>query len=88
MVKKSKTQCIGILTSGGDCPGLNAAIRAVTKSVLNDYYNVMIGYDSGHCIAVPLEEVAGTHKDVPVDHPMIVSARLVATCLGDQIAEF
>jgi len=24
--------CIGILTSGGDCPGLNAAIRAVAKT--------------------------------------------------------
>jgi 6-phosphofructokinase 1 len=25
-------RCIGILTAGGDCPGLNAAIRAVAKS--------------------------------------------------------
>lgn len=31
---KSKTQCIGILTSGGDCPGLNAAIRGVAKGAL------------------------------------------------------
>lgn len=30
----SKTQCIGILTSGGDSPGMNAAIRAVTRSAL------------------------------------------------------
>jgi len=30
----SKAKCIGILTSGGDCPGLNAAIRGVAKSVL------------------------------------------------------
>jgi 6-phosphofructokinase len=28
---KTPTQKIGILTSGGDCPGLNAAIRAVIK---------------------------------------------------------
>ena len=32
---KSKTKCIGILTSGGDCPGLNAAIRAVAKSAMH-----------------------------------------------------
>ena len=25
-------KCIGILTSGGDAPGMNAAIRAVTPS--------------------------------------------------------
>ena len=26
--------CIGILTSGGDAPGMNAAIRAVTRSAI------------------------------------------------------
>jgi 6-phosphofructokinase 1 len=30
----SKTKCIGILTSGGDCPGLNAAIRGVAKAAM------------------------------------------------------
>ena len=29
---KSKAKCIGILTGGGDCPGLNAVIRAVVKT--------------------------------------------------------
>jgi ATP-dependent phosphofructokinase / diphosphate-dependent phosphofructokinase len=28
----SPTRCIGILTSGGDCPGLNAVIRAAARS--------------------------------------------------------
>ena len=28
---------IGILTGGGDCPGLNALIRAVVKSAINEY---------------------------------------------------
>lgn len=32
------TKCIGILTSGGDAPGMNAAIRAVTRSAI---YNGM-----------------------------------------------
>jgi 6-phosphofructokinase len=32
--------------------------------------------------AVPLEEVAGRKKLVPLDHPWIRSARLVGTCLG------
>ena len=31
---ESKTKCIGILTSGGDCPGLNAAIRGVAKAAM------------------------------------------------------
>lgn len=29
-----KVKCIGILTSGGDAPGMNAAIRAVTRSAI------------------------------------------------------
>jgi len=29
--KKSKTPAIGVVTGGGDCPGLNAAIRAVVR---------------------------------------------------------
>lgn len=38
--------CIGILTSGGDCPGLNAAIRAVGKTALGCGMNV-IGFKDG-----------------------------------------
>jgi len=32
---------IGVLTGGGDCPGLNAAIRAVTKSAIQRGYEVL-----------------------------------------------
>ena len=35
MAKKSRARCIGILTAGGDCPGLNAAIRGVAKAALH-----------------------------------------------------
>jgi 6-phosphofructokinase 1 len=51
-------------------------------------YNVLIGYDSGLCVPIPLEAVAGQRKAVPPDHPMITSARLVGTCLGDEIPTF
>lgn len=44
---KSKTKCIGILTSGGDCPGLNAAIRGVVKPALNMYNMKVIGVLDG-----------------------------------------
>jgi 6-phosphofructokinase 1 len=37
---------IGILTGGGDCPGLNAAIRATTKAALKVGYEV-IGFHDG-----------------------------------------
>lgn len=37
---------IGILTSGGDCPGLNAVIRAVTKTGFWIGYQVL-GFEKG-----------------------------------------
>src|SRR5262245_45169418 len=40
-------RCIGILTSGGDCPGLNAAIRGVVKPCLSDFHIEVIGIEKG-----------------------------------------
>ena len=40
-------QRIGILTSGGDCPGLNAAIRAVGKTAQDMYNMRVIGFVNG-----------------------------------------
>ena len=39
---------IGILTGGGDCPGLNAAIRAIVKSAGNDFNLSVIGFRDGY----------------------------------------
>ncbi len=38
---------IGILTSGGDCPGINATIRGVGKTAINHYGMEVIGIHSG-----------------------------------------
>jgi 6-phosphofructokinase 1 len=47
MAKPSKPKRIGILTAGGDSPGLNAAIRGVGKSALNCYGMEIIGFRDG-----------------------------------------
>ncbi|BDI08223.1 6-phosphofructokinase [Sphaerotilus microaerophilus] len=39
---------IGILTGGGDCPGLNAVIRAVTKSLIQRCGAEVIGIEDGY----------------------------------------
>ena len=46
-MKKSKAKCIGILMAGGDCPGLNAAIRGVAKAAINEYGIKVIGFQDG-----------------------------------------
>ena len=38
---------VGVLTGGGDCPGLNAVIRAVTKSLIGQGQCEVIGIEDG-----------------------------------------
>jgi 6-phosphofructokinase 1 len=47
VARRVKTKCIGILTAGGDCPGLNAAIRGVAKAVIADHGMKVIGILDG-----------------------------------------
>lgn len=42
-----RPRCIGILTAGGDCPGLNAAIRGVAKAAMHRYNMRVIGFQDG-----------------------------------------
>ena len=42
-----KARRIGVLTGGGDCPGLNAVVRAVTKSAINGYNYEVFGFLDG-----------------------------------------
>jgi 6-phosphofructokinase 1 len=45
--KKSKNRCVGILTAGGDCPGLNAAIRGVAKAAISAWGMKVVGVLDG-----------------------------------------
>ena len=45
---QQKLNCIGVMTSGGDSPGMNAAVRAVVKTALTnhiDVYAIFHGYE-------------------------------------------
>src|SRR4051794_35521488 len=44
----SKRRAVGILTGGGDCPGLNAVIRAATRTALHydwEVFGIEDGFD-------------------------------------------
>jgi len=47
MGKITRGQKIGILTAGGDCPGINAAIRGVGKTAIVKYGMKLIGISDG-----------------------------------------
>jgi len=46
-MNKRAIRKIGMLTGGGDCPGLNAVIRAVVKTAYNNYNVKIIGIADG-----------------------------------------
>jgi 6-phosphofructokinase 1 len=45
---KSVTGTFGILTAGGDCPGLNAAIRGVCRAAYDRYHMTILGIAGGY----------------------------------------
>ena len=43
VARKTSLRRIGVLTGGGDCPGLNAVIRAVTKTAIHEHEVEVLG---------------------------------------------
>jgi len=53
-------------------------------NVINEgKFGVMVAIRDGEIEAVPLDQVIGKHKQIPLSHPWIQSARNVGTSLGD-----
>ncbi|WP_143902725.1 6-phosphofructokinase [Tepidimonas thermarum] len=67
---------IGILTGGGDCPGLNAVIRAVAKSLMRQCGAEVIGIEDGF---------AGLLEDAPRVRPLTWEAVSGILMLGGTI---
>ncbi len=44
----SEMKRIGVLTGGGDCPGLNAVIRAVVRTAIGNYGLAVVGIEDGY----------------------------------------
>ncbi|MDX3573080.1 6-phosphofructokinase [Streptomyces sp. ID05-47C] len=55
---------VGVLTGGGDCPGLNAVIRAVVRKGVQEYGHEFVGYRDGW--RGPLEG-----RSAPLDIPAV-----------------
>ncbi len=63
---------------------LATRLGTACASYINDgRYGVMVAARGDGVEAVPLDQVAGKRKVVPLDHPWIETARLVGTNLGD-----
>jgi ATP-dependent phosphofructokinase / diphosphate-dependent phosphofructokinase len=80
---------IGVLTGGGDCPGLNAVIRAVAKTALNRFGMEVIGQK----VAVDIENQTGIEtRSIVLGHVQrggspIPMDRVLATEFGSAAVE-
>src|SRR3712207_2338635 len=54
---------IGILTGGGDCPGLNAVIRGIVRKGINVHGHELIGYRNGWAGVLNDDAVRLTHEN-------------------------
>src|SRR5574344_1908671 len=72
---------IGILTAGGDCPGINATIRGVCKTAINHYHFEAVGIHGGFTGLL--------EKDVEIfdDHSSSGLLNLGGTMLGTSRAK-
>lgn len=50
-------------------------------------FGYMVAKRGEDFVPLPLEDVAGKRRTVPLDHPLIRAARAVKTCLGDSVIE-
>ncbi len=57
---------------------------AVADVIAEGGHGVMVGMRNGEAATVPLEEVAGKRKTVPLDHPWIGTAHSLGISLGDR----
>ena len=86
---ESRVTILGHLQRGGIPSAADRLLATRLGTACAEYIDqgvsgVMIAARGDGAEAVPLEQVAGNRKDVPLDHPWIQSAREVGTCLGDR----
>ena len=62
--RKGTPKRIGILTAGGDCPGINAAIRGVGKTAIVKYGMTVVGISDGYAGLIHKEYRELTESDL------------------------
>ncbi len=85
---ESRITILGHLQRGGTPSAADRLLAtklgtAAAALINQSTYGVLVASRGEGTQAVPLEEVAGIRKVVPLDHPWVESARRVGTCLGD-----
>ncbi len=85
---ESRVTILGHVQRGGTPSAadrlLATRLGAATVEVINEgRFGVMIASRGEEAVPVPLEDIVGKRKTVPLDHPWIDTARSIGTALGD-----
>lgn len=85
----ARTTIVGYLQRGGTPSPTDRVLATQLGAAACDLidkkqFGVMVALKNTKAVAVPIEKVAGKRREVPLDHPWIVSARRVGTCFGDK----
>lgn len=84
---EARVTVLGYLQRGGTPSGYDRILAtrfgaAAAEFAAVDQYGIMTALQQGLITAVPLSKVADKVKKVPENHPMILAARDVGTCLA------
>jgi 6-phosphofructokinase 1 len=85
---ESRVTILGHLQRGGTPSAadrlLATRLGAATVEIIEEgRFGVMIASRGEEAVPVPLEDIVGKRKTVPLDHPWIETARRIGTALGD-----
>ncbi len=85
---ESRVTILGHLQRGGSPSAADRLLAtrlgtACARYINEEKYGNMVAVSGDETCLVPLQDVVGKLKSVPLNHPLIQSAREVGTCLGD-----
>jgi len=85
---ETKVTILGFLLRGG-VPSAVDRMRATqfgsvsVKKFTEGEFGILLGINNFQISSIPLIEIAGKHKTLPLDHEWLKAARNVGTCFGD-----
>lgn len=85
---ETKVTILGFLLRGG-VPSSVDRMRATqfgtncVQKISDGEFGILLGINNFQISSITLEDVAGKHKPLPLDHEWLRAARYVGTCFGD-----
>lgn len=85
---ESRVTVLGYLQRGGTPVPYDRVLAtqfgtAAAHMIAKGDFGKMVALQNGEPVGVPLEDIAGKIKKVPLNHPLLMAAREVGTCFGD-----